>query len=374
MKTIYLDYNASTPVDPAVLEAMLPYLQRRYGNPSSNHVFGLPLKEAIQNARAQVANLLGCEPAEIVFTSGASESNNWVIKSIALANQHAHIITSEIEHPCVLNVCRFVESLGSRITYLPVDRYGSVNPADVQKAITPQTVLISIMHANNEVGTIQLIPEIAAIARQYGILFHSDAAQSVGKIPLSVKKLGVDFLTIAGHKFYAPTGVGALYLRSGIQLEPLIHGAGQESGSRSGTENAAFAVALGKACEIAHQDLTKRESQIQELRDYFQSELLKCFGDSIVVNGHPERRLPNTLHVSFRNVTGIDLLARIPELAASTGAACHSGLIYLSATLKGMGITPEIGAGSIRFSLGRYTTREEIEQAIKLLRQNYHTN
>jgi len=284
MKTIYLDYNASTPTDPDVLEAMLPYLQNRYGNPSSNHSYGMPLKEAIRTARQQVANLLGCKPAEITFTSGASESNNWVIKSSALGKREPHLITSEIEHPCILNSCKYVESLGVHVTYLAVDRYGSVNPADVEKAITEKTVLISIMHANNEVGTIQPIREIAAIARKHDVLLHSDAAQSAGKMTLSVKDLGVDLLTIAGHKFYAPKGVGALYVRSGVQLEPLIHGAGQESGARSGTENAAFAVALGKACELAQQELSKRESEIQALRNYFQTELLKSFGDSIVIN------------------------------------------------------------------------------------------
>lgn len=374
MKTIYLDYNASTPVDPAVLEAMLPYFKNQYGNPSSTHSYGLPLKSAIQNARAQVANLLGCKPTEIVFTSGASESNNWVVKSMALSTQRAHIITSQVEHPSILNSCHFVETLGAEVTYLPVDGYGSVEPADVEKAITPQTKLISIMHANNEVGTIQRIPEIAAIAQRHGVTFHSDAAQSVGKIRTNVMELGVDLMSVAGHKLYAPKGVGALYVRSGIQLEPLIHGAGQESGFRSGTENAAFAAALGKACELAQQDLTERKSHTEALRNYFQGELGKQFGDLIVVNGHPERRLPNTMHVSFRNVTGVDLLNKIPGLAASTGAACHSGIVHLSATLKAMGISPEIGAGSVRFSLGRYTTREEIDHAIELLRRNYHVS
>lgn len=372
MKTIYLDYNASTPVDPEVLETMLPYLSSQYGNPSSTHAYGRPLNSAISQARQQVADLLGCDSSEIVFTSGASESNNWVIKSAALGQREgAHLITSQIEHPSIINSCRFVETLGSKVTYVSVDQYGSVNPADIEKAITPQTVLITIMHANNEVGTIQPVAEIAAIARRRGISFHSDAAQSIGKIPVSVKELGVDLLTIAGHKLYAPKGVGALYIRSGVMLEPLIHGAGQESGLRSGTENAAFSVALGKACEIAKRALPQHESHIRNLRDYFQIELQKLLGDAIVLNGHPERRLPNTMHVSFRNTTGVDLLTKIPELAASTGAACHSGQVYLSATLKAMGVDPKVGAGAVRLSLGRYTTRDEIDQAVRLIKTNY---
>lgn len=372
MKTIYLDYNASTPTDPAVVEAMHPYLSGLYGNPSSSHAYGQPLKEALQKARAQVAALVGSAPEEIVFTSGASESNNWVLKSFALTmRRNAHLITSQVEHPCILNVCRFLETLGTQVTYLPVDRYASVRVEDVEKAITPQTVLISIMHSNNEVGTIQQIAEISVVARRYGVPLHSDAAQSAGKIPVSVKELGVDLLTLAGHKFYAPPGVGALYIRSGIKLEPFIHGAGQESTLRSGTENVAFAVALGKACELALQDLEQRELHVRNLRDYFQSELQKRFGDAIVINGHPERRLPNTLHVSFRNTTGVDLLAKVPELAASTGPACHSSEIHLSATLKAMGISPELGAGSIRFSLGKYTTHKEIDEAVRFLEKRY---
>lgn len=363
MKTIYLDYNASTPVDPEVAQEMIPYLTIRHGNPSSTHAYGAPLKEVIHLARRRVAELLDCEPAEIVFTSGASECNNWVIKSVPAR----HIITSQIEHPSIIQSCRYMERQGVKVTYLPVDAYGRVDPQRVDEAITEKTGLISIMHANNEVGTIQPIAEISRIARKHSILFHSDAAQSIGKIRVSVQELGVDLLSVAGHKLYAPKAIGALFIRSGVKLEPLIHGAGQESGFRGGTENAPYIVALGKACEIAQRDFTKLEAQIRALRDYFQTELQDRLGDRVIVNGHPEYRLPNTLHVSFSGVTGVDLVNKIPEIATSTGAACHSGQVHLSATLQAMGITPEIGVGSVRLSLGRYTTRDEVDSAVKLL-------
>jgi cysteine desulfurase len=363
MKTIYLDYNASTPLDPEVVEEMIPYITVRHGNPSSSHAYGVALKEAIHLARQRVAFLLQCQASEIIFTSGASEANNWVIKG----SSARHIITTQIEHPSILEACRFLEQKGTAVTYLPVDRYGSVDPGNVENAITPETGLISVMHANNEVGTIQPIAEISSIAKKHSILFHSDAAQSVGKIRVSVQELAVDLLTVAGHKLYAPKGIGALYLRSGVQLEPLIHGAGQESGLRGGTENAPYIVAMGKACEIAQRDLPMHEPRIRKLRDHFQSELKNKFGDKIVINGHPKLRLPNTLHVSFHGITGVDLVSRIPQIATSTGAACHSGQIHLSATLKAMGIDPQVGVGSVRLSLGRYTTREEIDAAVRLI-------
>lgn len=376
MKTIYLDYNASTPVDPEVIRAMQPYIETDYGNPSSVHARGVPLRKAINLGRKQVADLIDCSPDEVTFTSGASECNNWVIKGAAFSYRERgnHIITSQIEHPSVIHACGYLEKQGARVTYLPVDRYGSVDPAEVEKAVTPQTILISVMHANNEVGTLQPISEISRIAKRHGIVFHTDAAQSIGKIPVSVSDLGVDLLSVAGHKLYAPKGVGALYIRTGIIVEPLIHGAGQESGHRSGTENAAYIVALGKACELAQHDLPEREPQISELRDLFQRRLKERLGDCVVINGHPECRLPNTLHVSFANTTGVDLLAKIPELCASTGAACHSGQIHLSATLKAMGIAPEIGVGAVRFSLGRYTTGQEIQDAAALIENAYRKN
>ena len=371
MPPIYLDYNATTPVDPAVAEAMQPYILQHYGNPSSTHVYGQTTKEAVEYARARVAALLGCAPTEVVFTSGGSESNNTVLKGVVYTYRHKgqHIITSAIEHPATINPCRFLEQQGLRVTYLPVDRTGMVDPDDVRHAITPQTLLISIMHANNEVGTLQPIAEISRIARAHGVLMHTDAAQSVGKIPTLVDELGVDFLSIAGHKVYATKGVGVLYMRTGCMLEPLIHGAGHESGRRAGTENVILAVGLGQACEVAQADLPRYQRDVRQLRDLFWQELEKRCGDRVVLNGHPEQRLPNTLHVNFQGVIGAELLEKLPGLAASTGSACHAGEISLSSVLEAMHIPPELGMGAVRFSLGRYTTRQEIEQAVALLEQ-----
>jgi cysteine desulfurase len=373
MRPIYLDYNATTPIDAAVAEAMQPYIAMHYGNPSSAHVYGRTTKEAVEGARRQVADLLGCAPEEIIFTSGGSESNNTVLKGVAYTYRHRgnHLITSAVEHPAIINPCRFLEEQGLRVTYLPVDRTGMVDPADVRKAITPRTILISIMHANNEVGTLQPIAEISRIAREHSVFVHTDAAQSVGKIPALVDELGVDFLSIAGHKVYAPKGIGALYMRSGIALDPLIHGAGHELGRRAGTENVIFNVALGMACKVAQADLPRYQREVRALRDLFQEELAKRFGDRVVVNGHPEQRLPNTLHVNFRGVIGAELLEKLPELAASTGSACHAGEIALSSVLEAMQVAPELGMGAVRFSLGRSTTREEIERAVELIERVY---
>ena len=373
MQPIYLDYNATTPIDPVVAVAMQPYILQHYGNPSSAHAYGQTTKEAVESARARVAALLGCDASEVVFTGGGSESNNTVLKGVAYTYRHQghHIITSAVEHPATLNPCRFLEQQGLRVTYLPVDRSGMVDPDDVRKAITPQTLLISIMHANNEVGTLQPIAEISRIARDQGVLLHTDAAQSVGKIPTLVDELGVDFLSIAGHKVYAPKGIGALYMRTGCALEPLIHGAGHESGRRAGTENVIFAVGLGKACEVAQADLPRYQRDVRQLRDFFWQEIEKRFADRVVLNGHPEQRLPNTLHVNFRGVIGAEFLEKLPALAASTGSACHAGEISLSSVLEAMHIPPALGMGAVRFSLGRYTTRQEIEQAIALIAQAF---
>ncbi|HSF31403.1 MAG TPA: cysteine desulfurase family protein [Candidatus Tectomicrobia bacterium] len=373
MPPIYLDYNATTPIDPAVAEAMQPYIAKHYGNPSSAHEYGRSTKNAVERARQQVAALLGCTPEEIIFTSGGSESNNTVLKGVAYTYRHQgkHLITSAVEHPAIINPCRFLEQQGIEVSYLPVDRTGMVDPADVRQAITPQTILISIMHANNEVGTLQPIVEISRIAREHGVLMHTDAAQSVGKIPTEVDELGVDFLSIAGHKVYAPKGIGALYIRAGVALEPLIHGAGHEFGRRAGTENVIFDVSLGRACEVAKADLPRYQREVRQLRDFFQEELAKRFGKRVVVNGHPEERLPNTLHVNFRGVIGAELLEKLPELAASTGSACHAGEIALSSVLEAMQVAPELGMGAVRFSLGRYTTRQEIERAVELIERAY---
>jgi cysteine desulfurase len=373
MPPIYLDYNATTPVDPVVAEAMQPYMLTHYGNPSSTHVYGRSAKEAVESSRAQVATLLGCLPQEVIFTGGGSESNNTVLKGVAYTYRHQgnHLITSAVEHPAIINPCQFLEQQGVRVTYVPVDRTGMVDPDDVRRALTAQTILISIMHANNEVGTLQPIAEISRMARQHGVLMHTDAAQSVGKIPTLVDELGVDFLSIAGHKVYAPKGIGALYIRSGLALEPLIHGAGHEFGRRAGTENVIFDVALGQACELVGEDLSRYQQTVRQLRDLLWQELSKRLDDRIMLNGHPDQRLPNTLHVNFRGVVGAELLARVPEIAASTGSACHAGEVALSSVLKAMQVAPEHGMGAVRFSLGRYTTREEIERAVELIEQAY---
>jgi cysteine desulfurase len=362
MRPIYLDYNASTPIDPIVAQAMRALLEGTFGNPSSDHWAGAPAKAALEQARSQVAALLGAAPDEIVFTSGGSEANNLAIKGtfFALRHQGAHIITSSIEHPAVLAPCRFLERLGASVTYLPVDRTGLIDPDDVLRAITPQTLLISIMHANNEVGTVQPLAEIGAIAGQQGIRFHTDAAQSVGKIPTRVDELGVDMLTIAGHKLYAPKGVGALYVRRGVELESLIHGADHESGRRAGTESALLAAGLGAACAMAA-DLAPMK-RIEALRDRLWQALQDRFGQSVALNGHPTRRLPNTLNVSFVGRIGADILGQLRDVAASTGSACHSGKIELSPVLAAMRVPERIGMGAIRFSLGRHTTAGEIDE------------
>ena len=367
MRRIYLDYNASTPIDPAVGAAMMPFLADHFGNPSSGHWAAASAKAALEKARGQIAALLGCENDEVVFTSGGSEANNLALKGVYFARRGIgdHVITTRIEHPAIIEPCRFLERLGARITYLPVDRFGRVDPDDLRRAITPRTILISIMHANNEVGTIQPIAECARIAREHGVLFHTDAAQSVGKIATDVNGLSVDLLSIAGHKLYAPKGVGVLFVRRGVRLEPLIHGAGYESGRRAGTESAMLAIGLGKACDLAR-DLTSMD-RVRVLRDHFWHELQLRFGNRIALNGHPAHRLPNTLNVSFINCIGAEILNGLDGVAASTGSACHSGRIELSPVLEAMGITPETGMGAIRFSLGRGTTREEIDAVAKQL-------
>ncbi len=362
---IYLDYNATTPIDKEVADAMVPFLYGGFGNPSSTHELGVSAKNVVENARRQVAKLLSCTPEEIIFTSGGSESNNTVIKGVAFTyrNKGNHIITSQVEHPSVINPCKFLESIGYEVTYLPVDEYGMVNHLDVEKAINDKTILVTIMHSNNETGTLQPIEEISKVCKMNNVLLHTDASQSLGKVPVEVESLGVDFLTVAGHKLYAPKGIGALYIRNGIKIEPLIHGAGHEGGKRAGTENIILDVALGKACEIAMEYL--KNSETKNLADYFHRKLKDKFGDKIHLNGHPEKRLPNTLNISFIGHSGHEILDSLKEIAASTGSACHSGLITISPVLKAMGVSEEIGRGAVRFSLGRYTTKEEIDAVLE---------
>jgi cysteine desulfurase len=368
-RRIYLDYNASTPIDPAVAAAMRPFLDGAFGNPSSGHWAAAPAKAALENARSQVAALLGSAPDEVVFTSGGSEANNQALKGVAYALRAKgdHIITSAVEHPAVLAPCAFLSKLGYRITLMPVDGFGRIDPDDVRRAITPKTILISLMHANNEVGTIQPVEDVARIARERDVLLHTDAAQSVGKVPTNVNSLAVDLLSIAGHKVYAPKGVGALHVRRGTPLEPLVHGAGHEGGRRAGTESALLAAALGTACRLAC-DLEPMPG-VRALRDRFWQRLQALFGNRVQLNGHPEDRLPNTLNVSFVGHVGAEILERLDSVAASTGSACHRGTIELSPVLKAMGVPPEAGMGAVRFSLGRSTTREDVDTVVERLEE-----
>jgi len=368
-RKVYLDYNASTPIAPEVADAMQPFLADHFGNPSSQHWASKEAKRAVEKARTQVARLLECQATEVIFTSGGSESNNHAIKGVFYANQSRgnHIITTQVEHPAIINPCRFVEKLGAKVTYLPVDRFGRIDPEDVRRTLTSKTILVSVMHANNEVGTIQPIREISEIVRSHGIIFHTDAAQSVGKIPVNVDDLGVDLLSVAGHKVYAPKGVGALYIRKGTPIEPLIHGAGHEEGRRAGTENVLLVVGLEKACELAKNWVGI--SSVKSLRDLFWSRIQEMFGEGVVLNGHPTERLPNTLNVSFVGQVGAEIVAGLTGVAASTGSACHEGMVEISPVLKAMGIDHQVGTGAIRFSLGRDTTEEEIDYVVLLLRK-----
>jgi cysteine desulfurase len=368
MTGIYLDYNASTPIDPKAAAAMRPLLGELFGNPSSDHWAAQPASGVLFRARAQVATLLGASPAEVVFTSGGSEANNLALKGtfFALREKGDHVITQATEHPAVLKPLAFLERFGAKVTYLPVDGTGRLDPDLVRRAVNSRTILISVMHANNETGTIQPVEEIGEIARELGIRFHTDAAQSVGKVRTDVDGLGADLLSIAGHKLYAPKGVGALYVRKGTAIEPLIHGAGHEGGRRAGTESVLLAAGLGEACKVALDWIGM--PTVQRLRDIFWSNLREAFGNRVILNGHPSERLPNTLNVSFPGHAGADILARMPEIAASTGSACHAGRITLSPVLEAMGIAPEVGMGAIRFSLGRGTMPSEIDEVVERLR------
>lgn len=366
MKPVYLDYNATTPIDSRVADAMMPFIYTHFGNPSSNHEYGTEAKRAIEKARRQVSEMLNCSVDEIIFTSGGSESNNYAIRGSALANRKKgnHIITSTIEHPAVSEVCMFLEKNGFKITCLPVDEFGLVNPEDVLKAITPSTILITIMHANNEVGTIQPIEEIGKISKERGIIFHSDCAQSVGKIPVNVNDMKVDLLSIAGHKFYAPKGIGALYIRSGVQLEKLIYGANHEMNFRAGTENVIEIVGLGEACQIVSENLQNFHDHMKKMRDRLEEELKMNF-PLVRINGHPIKRLPNILSISFSGIEANTIISELVNVAASAGAACHSDSMDISPTLKAMRVPIEDAMGTIRFSTGRNTTAEEIDFAIK---------
>ena len=361
---IYLDYNATTPIDSSVAEAMLPFLYGHFGNPSSTHSLGIAAKAAVEQARAQVASLIHCTADEIIFTSGGSESNNMVLKGVShtFREKGKHIITSQVEHPSILKVCSYLQALGYEVSYVPVDRFGMVDPSAIESLITEKTILVSIMHSNNEVGTLQPIEAIGRICRGRGVLLHTDASQSGGKVPLDVDALNVDFLTLAGHKLYAPKGVGALYIREGLHIEPLIHGADHEMGRRAGTENILLEVGLGKACDIALTEL--HSSTVKELTAYFYTRLEELFGELIHLNGHPEKKLPNTLNISFLGYDGHKILGSLSDVAASTGSACHAGTTAISPVLVAMGVSEAVGRGAVRFSLGRHTTKGEIDTVV----------
>jgi cysteine desulfurase len=369
IKPIYLDYNGTTPHAPEVVAAMRPFLEVEFGNPSSSHWYGIAPKQAVESARKQVAGILNCRPQELFFTSGGTESNNHAITGTAraLRARGNHIITSAFEHPAVLEVCRYLEKDGFETTFLPVTADGLVDPGAVEKAIRPTTILITIMHANNEVGTIQPISEISRMAREHGIVMHTDAAQSVGKIPTDIKDLGVDLLSVAGHKVYAPKGIGALYIRQPLKPEKFCHGAGQERGRRAGTENVLEIVGLGKACEIAARDLQRNMAHMHQLRDRMHEGLSAKLTDQRL-NGHSVKRLPNTLNLSFKGVEANRILEEIGlEVAASAGAACHSDTVEISHVLEAMGVPLEWAKGTLRFSVGRMTTAEEIDKAIEIV-------
>ena len=365
MSDIYLDYNATTPIDPQVAEAMLPYIHGLFGNPSSGHSFGLAARQGVDLARRQVAGMLGCDVDDLIFTSGGTEANNHAIKGVAGAYRERgnHIITSAVEHPAVTEVCRYLEGRGFRVTYLPVDEYGMVDPQQVEEAITSETLLVTVMHANNEVGTVQPIAEIADIAHRHGALMHSDCAQSVGKIPVRADDLGVDLLSIAGHKLYAPKGIGALYIRPGVRLEKLMHGANHEQDRRAGTENVIDMAGLGRACELIEQNLAQYAQHMATVRDRLERGLLDS-GMDVRVNGHPEKRLPNTSSVSFRSVEADRVLASLPTVAASAGAACHADEVEVSHVLAAMNVPEEYAMGTLRLTVGRFTTEDEIARAI----------
>ncbi len=363
---VYLDFNATTPVDPRVAEAMRPYLTGFYGNPSSMHRFGREARAAVERARGQVADCLGCAADEVVFTSGGSESNNLAIRGAVLARGGGHVITSAVEHPAVLEVVRALEREGrATVTVVGVDASGRVDPGEVIRALRPDTVLVTLMLANNEVGTLQPVAEVAGVCRLRGVLVHTDAAQAMGKIPVDVEELGVDLLTVAGHKLYAPKGVGALYVRRGVGLEPLIRGAGHERGLRAGTENVLEEVGLGAACELVREDLADEGPRLARLRDLLRDHLREAV-PALVEHGHPEQRLPNTLSVAFPGVDAGLLLSRLAdEVAASAGAACHAEEVEVSHVLAAMGVDVATALGTVRLSVGRFTSEDEVTLAAR---------
>jgi cysteine desulfurase len=368
---IFLDYNATTPVDPAVLDAALPYLAVHFGNPSSGHHYADAPRAAVARARDQLAELLGAQPHEIVFTGGGSEADTLALRGAALAapTDRRHVITLPTEHPAVLQACHSLRAEGFVVTHLPVDQFGRVDPADLQAGITGATALVSIAYGNSETGTLQPISQLAAVASAHGAVFHTDAAQAVGKVALDVDELGVDLLTVVGHKMYAPKGVGALYIRTGVPMQPIIHGGGQEHGLRAGTENVAFIAALGQAAALAAAELPGSTHRLAGLRDLLHHELQRLLLDRVHLNGHPTQRLPGTLNISIDGIHGRALLAALPELAASTGSACHEGIDTPSEVLLAMGLPADRANAALRLSLGRWTTTDDVHRAARLISQ-----
>ena len=370
---VYLDHNATTPLLPEVVDAMLPYLRTHFGNPSSGHAYGREAKEAVERARAGVATLLDCDPSEIVFTSGGTESNNLAIRGVLEARpERRHVVTSAIEHPAVEAPCAWLEARGAAVTRVAVDADGRVSPAAVAGALRDDTALVTVMHANNETGVVQDVAAIAHAARERGALVHTDAAQSAGKVPVHVRPLAVDLLTVAGHKLYAPKGVGALYVRRGTPLRPFALGAGHERGLRPGTENVASIVGLGVASARAAHDLDVESARQRALRDELW-ERLRAAVPGLALNGHPAERLPNTLNVRFPGASGTAVLDGAPDVAASTGSACHSGHEEASSVVLAMGVDPVAALGSVRLTLGRGTTRDDVARAAAALAASWRT-
>jgi cysteine desulfurase len=369
-KPIYMDSHATTPLDPRVLEAMMPYLTDHFGNAaSSTHLFGEHAKDAVDAARDQVADLIGCSDGEIIFTSGATESDNLAVKGVAYQykDRGNHIITSAVEHHAVLDSCKALEEAGFDVTYLPVDKYGMVHPQQVKDAITDQTVLISLIYVNGEVGTINPITEVGEIAEKYGILFHSDATQGIGKVESDVNELKVDLMSFTAHKMYGPKGIGALYVRKKappIQLYPLLHGGGQENNIRSGTLNVPGIAGFGAACELCKQETEEETKRITALRDQLYHELFKRI-DLIHLNGHPTKRLPGNLNLSFEFVESQSILLGLKEIALSSGSACNSDSIEPSYVLRAMGVKDELALGAVRFGLGRHNTAAEVDTVVE---------
>jgi len=370
MRLVYLDNNATTPIDPAVKEAVLPFLSEQFGNPSSLHAAGAPVKEAMEKAREKVADLIGAAPDEVFFTSSGTEADNWAIKGAVWASkkERKHVITSSIEHEAVRRTCRYLQKEGIDVTFLPVDRYGMVDPDEVRRALKPETVLITIMHSNNEVGTLQPIPKIAKIAREAGVLFHTDAVQSLGKLAIDVNELGVDLMAISAHKVYALKGCGALYVRKGSKIAPLLHGGHQETGRRAGTENVVGIISFGQACQIAKEQMGLEPKRVAHLRDSLEQGIKERVPD-VHLNGHPQQRLCSTLNVSFQYIEGESVILRLSAegICASTGSACSSASLEPSPVLRAMGIPPELAQGAVRFSLGRMNSQDDINYVLQVL-------